>query len=148
MMYEELVKDFARRTLDNLVFIERHIDGSDTALPPFEVTQLINSLLGLVVFPKESLKDIPDTSLNELKSNGWLLPEIHPEAKCTNLNDLVSNFRHAIAHFNIKFIPNEKGEIVGIEAENKGRKVKLKFSIDELRDFTRRFAELIISEQL
>jgi hypothetical protein len=66
MNYEVLVKDFAERTMANLKTIERmHQDGR----PVFETTQLINSCLGLLVFPQQTYVDsIPKLSLMECKS--------------------------------------------------------------------------------
>ena len=49
-MYHEFTKDFVERTLENLKYIEEaEKEGRST----YEVTQLINSFLGLIVFPQE-----------------------------------------------------------------------------------------------
>ncbi len=48
MMYKEVIQDFARRTRKNLEAIDRlHAEGRQV----YEVTQLVNSTLGLLVFP-------------------------------------------------------------------------------------------------
>ena len=67
--HEQFIIDFAKRTRANLEFIEAaEKDGQSV----FEVTQLANSLLGLLIFPKERYMDsIPNTPLAELVSNGW-----------------------------------------------------------------------------
>jgi hypothetical protein len=52
MMPHEPVLDMMRRTMANLAFIERNA----TSGGPFEVTQLINSFLGALAHPWESLK--------------------------------------------------------------------------------------------
>jgi len=64
MMYEEVIKDFAERTKQNLDVIEElQQDGSEV----FETTQLINSCLGLLIFPREEYLDkIPKTPNNNL----------------------------------------------------------------------------------
>ena len=50
MMYEDFIKDFSMRTFKNLKTI-----CEDN--PDYEVTQLLNSCLGLLVFPKEEYFD-------------------------------------------------------------------------------------------
>jgi hypothetical protein len=49
---KEFIIDFARRTRANLEFIE-----SAKRPDVFEVTQLFNSMLGLLVFPQQSYID-------------------------------------------------------------------------------------------
>ena len=61
MMYEEVVLDFALRTRKNLEAIEA-LQRLDAGV--FEVTQQINSMLGLLVFPQqEYVESIPKTPL-------------------------------------------------------------------------------------
>ena len=68
MNYENLIKDFANRTRKNLVAI-RNLKSAGADV--FDLTQLINSLLGLLVFPRERYVDrIPATPLNELAKRG------------------------------------------------------------------------------
>jgi len=58
MEYEKLVQDFAYRTrknLDALLYLKR--TKPDNNIEVYEVTQLINSMLGLLVFPKERYFD-------------------------------------------------------------------------------------------
>ncbi len=66
MMYDKFVRDFADRTRKNLDFIEAN-------QPDFEITQLVNSCLGLITFPRQVCFDnIPETPLNKLDSEGLL----------------------------------------------------------------------------
>lgn len=70
----------------------------------YEITQVVNSLLGLAIIPKErDLKQIPRTDFGELKARGW--PAFEAGEKYTNLQDLVEGIRHAVAHFRIQFEP-------------------------------------------
>lgn len=48
--HERFIIDFAKRTRANLEFIEQAKPSGDQV---FEVTQLVNSLLGLLVFSRE-----------------------------------------------------------------------------------------------
>ena len=54
MQYQDLVRDFARRTRTNLEFI-RHARNHGESV--YEVTQLVNSMLGLLVFPQQQYVD-------------------------------------------------------------------------------------------
>ncbi len=110
MMYEEVVRDFALRTRKNLEAIEA-LQSLDAGV--FEVTQLINSMLGLLVFPQqEYVESIPKTPLEELRRDGWPIPRVTGEfQQVTDLNQLVRYLRNAVAHFNIVFIGDGENNI-------------------------------------
>jgi hypothetical protein len=136
---ENLIHDFADRTLCNLKFIDQaKRNGSNSV---FEVTQLINSLLGILVLPAERyLKQIPETPLTELVQQGW--PEVRMikgRSSCRNLRKLIKNLRHAVAHFNIETRSSGGKEITSIVVWNKSPnnsneiRWKAELGIDELR---------------
>jgi len=108
MEYQNLINDFARRTRANLVPM-RHLQTSHPELEIYEVTQLINSMVGLLVFPKERyIRQIPLIPLVELESQGWSIPNVvgdYPQVKY--LNELVSYLRNGIAHCNLEFISDD-----------------------------------------
>ena len=59
MGYKDLVKDFAERTRINLALIQAEAKAGKDA---YEVTQLMNSMLGLFLFPEQEFYDIiPET---------------------------------------------------------------------------------------
>lgn len=61
MDYKNVIEDFADRTRTNLALVERYAANGGEA---YEVTQLINSLLGLLVSPRERLpRRIPRTQV-------------------------------------------------------------------------------------
>src|SRR5688500_7040073 len=67
--------DFAERTRKNLIVIEglakTHL-GERPLEGVFEVTQLVNSLLGLLVFPQQEWFDkLPDTKLSQMAKPVW-----------------------------------------------------------------------------
>src|SRR5262245_2160707 len=69
--YADLIRDFADRTRKNLEVIEKlastHL-GEKPHEGVFKVTQLVNSLLGLLVFPQQEWFDcLPDTPLKDSK---------------------------------------------------------------------------------
>ena len=65
---EDVVRDFGERTKRNLCVIE-HL--REQGCEVYETTQLINSMLGLLVFPREEyLSRIPKTTFTELVRAG------------------------------------------------------------------------------
>ena len=147
MVYENLLRDFTQRTLKNLELIENQkLDDPDAEV--YEVTQLINSLLGLVVLPQEAqFKKIPTTPLANLVRQGWAIPQTvvnHP--KTPNLRKLIYYLRNAVAHFNIKFTTDDY-VLTGVKMWNKTRSGKVDWAVDlslvELRDIVKRFSALL-----
>lgn len=118
MEYSVLVKDFAKRTRHNLEIIRAHKEQNQEA---YEVTQLVNSLLGLILLPKEkSCLKLPKTSLNALSEQGWPAAALQPTEGKTpeNLRDLHRLLRNSVAHFNIEFT-SMLDNITGLELCNK-----------------------------
>jgi hypothetical protein len=145
MMPHVPVLDMMRRTMMNLAFVERHSakDG------PFEVTQLINSFLGALAHPWETLKaDLPSTSLAEAAAAGWPVPEQQggrgppPES----LGELLRLLRNGIAHGNLSFLPDGRGQIQAIRIENydRGRLTwRGVISVQDMRALLHRFVVLV-----
>lgn len=76
MEYQNVVKDFARRTRQNLDLL-RNIQKQHPELEIYEVTQLVNSMLGLLVFPQQQyIRDVPAIPLDELACQGWPIPKV------------------------------------------------------------------------
>lgn len=96
---------FVVRTMRNLRFIEKH---RPSGAEVHEVTQLVLSLLGLVIFPRERHKRLKITphyearTLLELKEQHWPQWNISGEP-ITTLGRLLSVIRHAAAHGSITF---------------------------------------------
>ena len=143
MEYKDIVGDFAERTRINLRYIEearKQGNGKEV----YEVTQLINSMLGLLVFPQQEYCDrIPETTLEQLAGEGW------PDIECIaglpprpNLKELFKYLRNAIAHFNLRFLIT-KGEISGVRLWNENSRGiqnwETELSLEELREITERF---------
>jgi hypothetical protein len=149
MKYENLLHDFADRTRVNLELIQKaHRTGGSG----YEVTQLINSLLGLLVLPAERFS-IPQTPLGELIENGWPIPTVHGEfQEATDLRQLVRCLRNAVAHFNIKFSTDRNNNISGITVWNCSvttnptetkRVWEATFDLIQLEQIVLRFVELV-----
>lgn len=137
-----VIRSFAERTLVNLKFIEQHHRTSDV----YEVTQLINSMLGLFIFPKETfwenLKDLP---LNEIPL------KLSRHATPKNFKDLIRLMRNSFSHFNLELYP-ENEEIYAIRMFNinkQGHKTwQATITIHQLREFVIWFAKGIVDSSL
>lgn len=143
--HEAVIIDFARRTRANLEFVEAAKGRGENV---FEVTQLANSLLGLLVFPQQRyMSSIPETPLSDLVGKGW--PSIKTtfgELPENNLKQLMRMLRNSIAHFNVEFVAQTEGQITGLKVWNtKGGKKswEAELSLDDLRTIVFKFIELI-----
>jgi HEPN pEK499 p136 len=148
MIYQNLVRDFAKRTLHNLQLVrEKRAQGTEA----YEVTQLINSMLGLLVLPKEHYyESIPTTSLDDLRQQGWPEPVLEGEfKKPKHLRDLLRLLRNSVAHFNVEFTETDE-QIDGVILSNKcncGKTTwQARLTLAELEEITKRFIDLILNE--
>lgn len=153
MMYEDLIADFARRTATNLEAI-RKLREMPGAAPVYEITQLVNSMLGLLVFPQQRYMDrIPEVPLAELQQGGWPVPEVVGDFKqVKDLRQLVRMLRNAVAHCNVEFRPGPQNEIEGLTVWNTtpdGRRVtwKAQLTVTDLEGITQRFIELLLDRK-
>lgn len=148
-MYEDVVADFAQRTRKNLRAVESlRSKGGDV----FEVTQLVNSMLGLLVFPREEfVARIPKVPLEVLREQGWPVPKMHPGfPQATDLSDLVRYLRNAISHFNIEFVGDGQNEIRLVRVWNNDRTGtktwEADLGLDELKGIAERFTDLLLEQ--
>jgi hypothetical protein len=145
---EDIVRDFATRTKANL----RVIEALESAgLEVYEVTQLVNSLLGLLVFPQQRyFRRIPETPLETLAQDGWPKPLVEgdfPSVK--TLKDLMRYLRNAIAHFNVEYISDDSNQIQGMRVWNMRRGEEnwsVELSLGEIRLAVDKFLELMIPD--
>lgn len=163
MKYDNVIYDFINRTRANLRLIEEHaakapqpsdeglIEGNDKEARAFEVTQLVNSLLGLVVFPQQHYRDqIPKEPLSKLEAMGWPKPLVRgtfPD-DLNNLADLMRYVRNSIAHFNIEFTSSNNQTIDGIRIWNNRSQVEnwsVFLQIEELKVLVNKFVDLSLS---
>lgn len=151
----QLIRDFAARTRINLDFIEEQQKKGGNV---FEVTQLVNSLLGLLIFPQQTYyEEIPEIPINQLTEMGWPAVRVTPRIRnsshyrpCTNLRELVRYLRNAISHFNVIFLADGLGQLSGLRVWNNidGNKTNPKnweaeLDLKTLRELTFRFIALL-----
>lgn len=147
---KEFIVDFAKRTRANLEFIER-ANSPDV----FEVTQLFNSMLGLLVFPQQSyMNRIPKTPLRDLVDSGWpSINVIRGAPSHQNLQQLIRMLRNGVSHCNVQFIADDQNQLTGLRIWNHegGKKQNPKnweaeLSIENLRAIALKFVELMEAE--
>lgn len=113
----EFIREFFKRTFHNLnTYLEDQ--QNDKARYPYDVTQTINSFLGLIVF----LKDADITYSQELED----FVETHPSIQWTcfdgnngleeqNFENYLKRLRNAVSHRKIRSIADENNEIIALE---------------------------------
>jgi len=132
-MYNHLHHDFAKRTKANLEYID---SAYEAGVPDvYNVTQLINSLLGMVIFLKEG-KFVPKAPLEIICGDMNFEVLIDKNESCKNMKEFLRCFRNAIAHCNIKDF-GKKEEIEGFIVYNRhpgeGVNWKIRIKTSEIR---------------
>jgi hypothetical protein len=137
---------FARRVRKNLQFvIVKRSEGEDV----HEVTQLVTSLLGLIVFPWEAgaLRSLEQLSLGELEQQGWPRWKITLDEKgdTKTLGKLVEHLRNAAAHRRLAFSADHPEmamvDITFEDAPSKSKPVNWRVVVNsaDLKEFCDRF---------
>jgi len=149
----EFVKDFAKRTRKNLEYMKNC---------EYDVTQLINSSVGLIILPKEEhLICIADNMIGDDLYNEMVkCIKVNTYEKC-NLSEIVRHIRNAIAHNRIEFKAEKEsiGKIGKIEEiiikdhryRNKYREAadfKMIITIELLYEFFCAFSNAVIEQPL
>lgn len=117
MMYEDFVSDFAKRTKANLEYVQENVDSGKV----YEVTQLINSLLGLLIFPQQKYYDklphiFPDYEIQILMEK--CTSTNYKENKPKSFKNILRHLRNSIAHKRIGVEPYGPVEIERIKFED------------------------------
>lgn len=138
---------FAERTRKNLQYIE---NASSAGADVHVVTQLANSLLGLIVFPweKDFSKSVEALQLDDLVKEGWPKWEV-TMGSCQTLGQLMRYLRNAVAHGNVRFSSESRSiDDVTIEVENFPARAtapnwSAHIEATRLREFCLRFIDLV-----
>jgi HEPN pEK499 p136 len=152
------------RILQNLRFVDDYAppwDSENHDDPPYSDTQLVISLLGILIFPHERAPDALGDLLEEYHgpldeivavrysahASGLLtLPGPDGTAETidpTSLRNLPRLLRNSIAHFNIRAIDID-GRFGGIRIWNRNRRHEIDFVADLYFDSFRPLAEHIL----
>lgn len=146
---DEPIMSIIFQTEINLVAMREASFGEQ---PVFPATQIINSLVGLLILPQQSFYDmIPNHKIRDLNRVGWRIPTaLRGEDTARSLNRLARRMRNAVAHSNLEFT-NNAGQISGVRFWDSSNRFQvgsqpeweIYFSIDELEWFLDRFIMII-----
>lgn len=139
---------FAERTEANLRFMQKAFEAGDDV---HMITQVVNSLLGLVVFPweKNFFQAMERRSLTQLDAEGWPRWTIK-QGHCTTLWELIRFVRNGTSHGHIEFSSDSRHlPEVEIHVANYPRFGELPNFVaairaDHLLDFCIRFSRLAV----
>jgi hypothetical protein len=134
---------FADRTKKNLLYIEQaKSHNQDVHI----VTQIVNSSLGLIVFPWDRKADIEirGKPLADLYKSGWPVWDEAPPSK--GLGELIHGLRNGIAHGNVQFSSDDRAASkVVVTFGSKHEDWHARISADNLKSFCLKFIEFIES---
>lgn len=144
-----LVKVFAERTRENLKIIDDLKDNHNAEhIEVFEITQFLNSCLGLLVFPRKvCLNNFPQMPL---RTDDWLVSFADggfPQPK--SIQQLVRHLRNGIAHCYLKLFPDDKNEIKSIRVWDECPNCHVKnwqvtWNVPDFRKFVIKFSDILI----
>src|SRR5438270_9875384 len=98
------LKDLAKRAQANLEFVEQYVDSHPDTTKAFEVTQLLASLLWLIVAVDQYLEPSHETT-DGLREKGWPTLRFEgPTPPQKTVGALTHFLRNAIAHVNVELI--------------------------------------------
>jgi hypothetical protein len=147
--YKVLEREFAERTRENLAYIDTAKGRGESV---YEVTQLVNSLLGLLIFPQQRWYNrIPITPLNSL--NDW--PTIQQSSQyltCNTVKELMRRFRNSITHGRVEFYSSRPdNEITEIRFQDKVTSDspvvwEAIMTIEDVRLLAMKFSELMMNQ--
>jgi len=108
----DLEDEFIARTQKNLIAIECL---KEKGVDVYEVTHLLNSMLVLLIFPKERrlYEKIQPKSWDTMVEEGWPLPS-GDKAHVSDLEELIRHMRNAVAHCKFN-LTTDHDEISSIE---------------------------------
>lgn len=148
--FTDFHRELAMRTIKNYNHIkalsEKQITIDDNNA--YEVTQLINSLLGIVVSIKES--ELFDEELSRIQFNSdWGCPTISNKYKGKDTIEIIKHLRNATAHMNIVPHPSKKETEIStitfksINSETETTVWSCVFTVEELEKFLIKLSEYI-----
>lgn len=142
--YNNLELDFIERTIRLIGQYTEMIQGLAFE-DQLNYTLTINCLLGLIVMPKERVVTyIPKEPLTEETLAKIGLKRSTIDGSIKNLQELIQNLRHAIAHFDIEVVSTCENNLVDfIEFKGSGNQPEViaRFSAPEVYPFLKYYAQ-------
>ena len=140
--------EIARRTQRNLEHIKREFDRKGEDSNVHVVTQLVNSLLGMVVLPREKYLEVRNDATNWkclVEQDYW--PEWHiTKGTAKTLGELIRHIRNAAAHGRITYSSDsrylDQVTITVEDSKDDGKSIywSAKIRGDKLYDFCMSFS--------
>jgi hypothetical protein len=147
---ENFVNEFFERTIYNLnLYNEKHEHGDEKEVFKYKITQLINSLLGLVIFVKEGGTAFDAINLLDIKQEDKIkwnyCDRDGGKFEEKNFKNFLRHIRNAIAHKNLVINANKEKKINSITFRDKDRKniFEVTLSIKEIRNMVDRLSHII-----
>ncbi len=148
--YELFERDFIVRTLKIIEQYDRHVVGHVQKSEQFEITLLINCLLGLLVLPKERCyAQIPYVPVERFGE--WGLPPDfirswgngagNPGPKERDLAQVIHRMRNSVAHLRVEAHANS-GEIAELEFSDRNG-FRCVAPVSSLKMFVMRLAQSV-----
>lgn len=142
MEYNDFILDFAKRTYENLLIIEKMVNNKDERdSKAYEVTALVNSFIGLLVFPQQSfLSQVPIRFPSDTIKKAFMkCSSTYPEDKNPTFKGMVRHLRNSVSHLRLSVHPihSEMKEISAFKFEDidsPSKKFEVVLSIQEMRE--------------
>ncbi len=144
MEYKDFDIDYIERTvkiIEQYEILKHQININER----FEVTLLTNSLLALIVFPKEKFYSVipTDRIFTDLKKEMGI-PNSFISEKYKTIRELIIDLRHSIAHLNFDFESdhntNEINKIIFRDDSTETNPIIAEFIPSELANFIRYYS--------
>lgn len=126
MMYTKFNEDYVKRTIENI----NNYSGK------YEVTNIINSCVALLLLPRQSNIKNP---VGGYDFSNWKIKRVEPDLVIKFLRDTIAH----ISEENIKFIQDSFGEICQIKfvLNKKGLIQEITVSVEEFKNYIIWFAK-------
>ena len=141
--------DFITRTKK---IIEQYDSFKIDEKDKFEVTLLLNCLIGLLILPQQYWYDSLPTDIISQKE--WGINSEHissiKKGETKNVKDVARHLRNSIAHYRFKAFDNSSDKISSIKFEdfdpNGSKTFEAIIPLPNLRQFTNRLTDIFINE--
>jgi hypothetical protein len=141
--YEDIETDFILRTLKVLEQYDE-LKFSDEK-EKFEVTLLVNSLLGLIIVPREtSLNTYLPNQRIELVNHWGLSKKQIADPDIKTVKELMLKLRNCVAHFQVSFENDENNNIQELIFLDEKNGEVARFKVTELREIINNIATKLL----
>ena len=141
--------DFISRTK---IIIEQYEKAKIPKNEKFEVTLLLNCLVGLLILPQQNWYDSLPTSI--VSEEEWGIGEqdisFMKQGETKNVKDIARHLRNSVSHYHFKAFKNEINDIEYIKFEDFNKQDSKTFdaniSVNGVKQFTAKLTDIFISE--